>query len=149
MDRRTYNHDKNSNLWKRRWNHQYFKRFFGLLKPQKNFLIHIFFASIIYTILGILGAFYFKFLLDDIVPGNLRNTLHIISIGIILLHVFKIILNAFRSHLLLYLSQKIDIPINLGYYNHVFDLPMNFFGTRKTGEIISRFMDASKIRQAI
>jgi len=126
-----------------------YKRFFGLLKPQKNFLIHIFFASIIYTILGILGAFYFKFLLDDIVPGNLRNTLHIISIGIILLHIFKIVLNAFRSHLLLYLSQKIDIPINLGYYNHVLDLPMNFFGTRKTGEIISRFMDASKIRQAI
>ena len=126
-----------------------FKRFFGLLKPQKKFLLHIFFASIIYTILGILGAFYFKFLLDDIVPGNLRNTLHIISIGIILLHIFKIILNAFRSHLLLYLSQKIDIPMNLGYYNHVLDLPMNFFGTRKTGEIISRFMDASKIRQAI
>ena len=126
-----------------------FKRFFGLLKPQKKFLIHIFFASIIYTILGILGAFYFKILLDDIVPGNLRNTLHVISIGIILLHVFKIILNAFRSHLLLYLSQKIDIPMNLGYYNHVLDLPMNFFGTRKTGEIISRFMDASKIRQAI
>lgn len=126
-----------------------FRRFFGLLKPQKNFLIHIFFASIIYTILGVLGAFYFKFLLDDIVPGNLRNTLHIISIGIILLHIFKIILNAFRSHLLLYLSQKIDIPINLGYYNHVLDLPMNFFGTRKTGEIISRFMDALKIRQAI
>lgn len=126
-----------------------FKRFFGLLKPQKKFLIHIFFASIIYTILGIMGAFYFKFLLDDIVPGNLRKTLHVISIGIILLHIFKIILNAFRSHLLLYLSQKIDIPMNLGYYNHVLDLPMNFFGTRKTGEIVSRFSDASKIRQAI
>jgi ABC-type bacteriocin/lantibiotic exporter with double-glycine peptidase domain len=26
---------------------------------------------------------------------------------------------------------------------------MNFFGTRKVGEIISRFMDASKVRDAI
>lgn len=126
-----------------------FKRFFGLLIPQKSFLIHIFFASIIYTLLGILGAFYFKFLLDDIVPGNLRKTLHVISIGIILLNVFKVILNAFRTQLLLYLSQKIDIPMILGYYNHVLDLPMSFFGTRKTGEIISRFQDASKIREAI
>jgi ATP-binding cassette subfamily B protein len=126
-----------------------FKRFFGLIKPQKKFLIHIFFASIIYTLLGILGAFYFKFLLDDIVPGNLRRTLHVISIGIILLHMFKVVLGAFRTHLLLYLSQKLDIPMILGYYNHVLDLPMNFFGTRKTGEIVSRFMDASKIREAI
>ena len=126
-----------------------FKRFFGLLKPQKKFLIHIFFASIIYVFLGMIGAFYFKVLLDDVLPGNLRNTLHIVSIGVILINVFKLVLNAFRSHLLLYLSQKIDIPMMLGYYNHVVDLPMNFFGTRKVGEIISRFMDASKIREAI
>jgi ATP-binding cassette, subfamily C, bacteriocin exporter len=26
---------------------------------------------------------------------------------------------------------------------------MNFFGTRKTGEIVSRFQDASKVRDAI
>ncbi len=49
----------------------------------------------------------------------------------------------------MYLSQKIDIPMILGYYNHVLDLPMDFFGSRRVGEIISRFMDASKIREAI
>lgn len=126
-----------------------FKRFFGLLKPQKNLILHVFFASMIYTVLGILGAFYFKFLLDDILPYSLTKTLHVVSIGIILLSVLKIVLNAFRSHLMLYLSQKIDIPMILGYYNHVLDLPMNFFGSRKVGEIISRFMDAGKIRDAI
>lgn len=47
------------------------------------------------------------------------------------------------------MSQNIDIPLLLGYYNHVIDLPMNFFGTRKVGEIISRFNDAGKIRDAI
>lgn len=126
-----------------------YKRFFGILKPQKQFILHIFFASIAYTVLGILGAFYFKFLVDDILRYNLKKTLHIITAGIIILNVFKILLNAFRTHLLLCLSQKIDIPLILGYYQHVVDLPMNFFGTRNVGEIISRFMDASKIREAI
>ncbi|MBZ4647230.1 MAG: ATP-binding cassette, subfamily bacteriocin exporter [Petroclostridium sp.] len=126
-----------------------FARFLGLLKPQKKLLINIFLTSLIYTVLGILGSFYFKFLMDDILQYNLKKTLHIISIGIILLNIFKILLNAFRSHLLLYLSQKLDIPLILGYYRHVLELPMNFFGTRKVGEIISRFMDASKVREAI
>lgn len=126
-----------------------FSRFFGLLIPQKKLIINIFLASLIYTILGILGSFYFKFMMDDILPNNLMKTLHIVSVGIILLNVFKILLNAFRSHLLLYLSQKLDISLILGYYNHVLQLPMNFFGTRKVGEIISRFMDASKVRDAI
>lgn len=126
-----------------------FNRFFDLILFQKKLLVNIFCVSILYTIFGILGAFYFKFLLDDVLPGSLRKTLHVISIGVILLQVFKIMLNAFRTHLLIYLSQKIDIPMILGYYNHVLDLPMNFFGTRKIGEIVSRFQDASKIREAI
>ncbi len=126
-----------------------FSRFFDLLMPQKKLLVNIFFTSLIYTILGIVGSFYFKFLLDDILQYNLEKTLHVISIGIILLYLFQTLLGAFRSHMVLYLSQKIDIPLILGYYQHVLGLPMNFFGTRKVGEIVSRFMDASKVRDAI
>lgn len=126
-----------------------FTRFFHLLIPQKKLLLHIFVASLVYTILGILGAFYFKELIDSVLPDGLKKTLMTLSIGVILLNVFKVILSAFRSHLLLYLSQKLDIALLLGYYRHVLELPMNFFGTRKVGEIISRFNDAGKVRDAI
>jgi len=125
------------------------RRFFSLLYPHKKLLLHIFAASLLYTLLGILGAFYFKVLMDDIVPGELTRTLTTLSIGVILLNVFKILLDAFRSHLLLYLSQKLDISLLLGYYNHVVELPLNFFNTRKVGEIISRFQDAGKVRDAV
>ena len=111
-----------------------FQRFIHLLLPQKKLIIHIFIASLIYTILGILAAFYFKVLVDDILPDSLMKTLTTLSIGIIVLNIFKVILNAFRTHLLLYLSQKLDIALLLGYYRHVLELPMNFFGTRKVGE---------------
>lgn len=126
-----------------------FQRFFHLMIPQRRLLIHVFIASILYTVLGILGAFYFKVLIDDILSAGLLKTLHIISIGVILLNLFRVLLGAFRSHILLYLSQKLDIALLLGYYSHVLELPMNFFGTRKVGEIIARFNDASKVRDAI
>ena len=126
-----------------------FKRFFYLLIPQKKLVMHVFFASLIYTLLGILGAFYFRYLLDDILPTQLTRTLHVISIGVIILNIFKVLLSAFRSHILLYLSQKLDISLLLGYYNHVISLPMNFFGTRRVGEIISRFNDAGNVKNAI
>lgn len=126
-----------------------FGRFMHLLMPQKKLLFHVFVASLVYTALGILGAFYFKALIDGILPNGLLKTLTTLSVGIILLNVFKLLLSAFRSHLLLYLSQKLDITLLLGYYKHVLKLPMNFFGTRKIGEIISRFTDAGKVRDAI
>lgn len=126
-----------------------FSRFFYLLLPQRGLLLHIFVASLLYTVLGILAAFYFQELIDSVLPDGLRKTLMTLSIGVILLNVFKVLLNAFRSHLLLYLSQKLDIALLLGYYRHILKLPMNFFGTRKVGEIISRFNDAGKVRDAI
>ena len=126
-----------------------FTRFFYLLKPQWKLLIHIFIASLVYTVLGILGAFYYQELIDSILPDSLEKTLVTLSIGVILLNLFRVILNAFRSQLLLHLSQKLDIALLLGYYKHVLELPMNFFGTRRVGEIISRFNDAGKVRDAI
>lgn len=126
-----------------------FERFWGLLLPQKRLVLDIFIASLVITVLGILGAFYFQFIIDDILPAGIDKTLTVLSIGVILLKLFAVILSVLRTQLLVYLSQKLDIALLLGYYDHVLKLPMNFFGTRKVGEIISRFQDASSIRDAI
>ena len=77
-----------------------FERFFHLLLPQKNLLIQVFLASLIYTLLGILGAFYMKELLDNILPYGLMKTLHILSLGIIGLYILQVVLSGFRAHLL-------------------------------------------------
>lgn len=126
-----------------------FQRFWGLIKVQKGLLVNIFIASILITILGIAGSFYYKFLIDDILPNNLGSNLHSLSIAMLVLLGCKIITEFFRKILFIYMAQNIDVPLLLGYYNHVINLPMNFFGTRKVGEIISRFSDGDKIRNAI
>ena len=127
----------------------FFSRFLHLILNRKRLVIEIFLASILYTILGMVGAFYFKFLIDDILGNNIKSTLHIVTLGVLGIRVFNIVLGAFRSHLLLYLSQKMDISLVLNYYRHVVNLPMSFFDSRKVGEILSRLGDASKIRSAI
>lgn len=126
-----------------------FQRFIGLITIQRSLLINIFISSILITILGIGGSFYFQFLIDDILPNNLSENLFTISIAMLILAIFKIITEFFRSILLIYMAQNVDIPLLLGYYNHVINLPMKFFSTRKVGEIISRFNDGGKIRDAI
>lgn len=120
-----------------------------LLKPNKGLIFGIFIASLFLNLFGFLGTFYFKFLVDDIVPNELITSLHTISLGILLMYVLQNLLGFARSHLILYFSMRTDINLMLGYYKHVLNLPINFFETRKTGEVLSRFMDASKIRDAI
>jgi ATP-binding cassette subfamily B protein len=51
-----------------------------------------------------------------------------------------------RSWMMLFLSQRIDIPLVLGYFEHIYSLPMKFFAARRTGDIITRFSDAFTIK---
>lgn len=124
-------------------------KFVCLLKPLKSTLLGIFAASLIYTALGLLGSFYIKFLFDDLIKFEDLSDLNRVSMGFVAIFVIQILLNLYRSVLLTRLSISIDKTIMMEYYSYVLKLPMNFFNSRKVGEIISRFLDASKIREAI
>lgn len=123
-----------------------FSRFVKLLLNQKGLFITAIIGSIVLTALGIISSFFSKILMDEILPYNLKNQLLIFCIGFGVLGLFNVLLGAFRSHLLLHLSIRIDKPLTLGYFSHIFKLPMKFFGTRRTGDILTRFQDASTIK---
>ena len=124
-------------------------KFIQLLLPQKSLFAYSIIGSAILTILGIASAFFNKILMDEILPYNLKNQLNIFVIGFLLLAITQVGLGAIRQHMLLYLSQKIDIPLLLGYFKHVYKLPMKFFASRKVGDILTRFSDAFTIKNIL
>lgn len=124
-----------------------FGRFVKLLLAQKKLFVIAIIGSVILTVLGIVSSFFSKILMDEILPYNLKNQLLIFCIGFGIIGVFNVLMNAARQHLLLHLSIKIDMPLMLGYFNHIFSLPMRFFGTRRTGDILTRFSDAGTIKE--
>ena len=79
----------------------------------------------------------------------MRSTLGIISIGLVIVYILQQILSYAQEYLLLVLGQRLSIDVILSYIKHVFHLPMSFFATRRTGEIVSRFTDANSIIDAL
>lgn len=123
--------------------------FFCLLISQKWLLLRIFILSMILTSIGIITSFYYQILMDNIVPSSSLEMLNYVSVITVCLFFVQIGLNFLRGFLIVKLEQNIDIPIMLGYYNHALILPMKFYSMRDTGEIISRFNDASSIRDIV
>lgn len=103
----------------------------------------------ILTSIGIITSFYYQVLMDNIVPSSSLEMLNYVSVITLCLFFVQIGLNFLRGFLIVKLEQNIDIPIMLGYYNHALILPMKFYSMRDTGEIISRFNDASSIRDIV
>lgn len=126
-----------------------FSRFFYLLSPHKKTLFLAFVASLCLSLLGVATAFYFRFLIDEVLYSQLQQTLTLFSLGYLLVIFFQALLNFSRNQLMMHMSNKIDLVLICGYFRHILHLPMQFFTARKTGEILSRLGDTATIRQTI
>lgn len=128
-------------------------RFLKLVTCQKKLLCATFFTSLTITIIGVLGAFIFQIIMKGIEVGGgngfYGHSLAEICAAVTGLYFFQACVEALRGCLLARLSKKVDIPLMLGYYNHLTDLPAREFDSRKTGEFMSRFADASSVRDAV
>lgn len=123
-----------------------FSRFVKLLLPHKKLFAYSIIASVILTVMGIVSSMFNKILMDEILPYKLKNPLLLVVIIFAILAVVQTTIGFVRQWMMIYLSQKIDIPLLLGYFEHIYKLPMKFFASRKTGDIITRFSDAFTIK---
>lgn len=123
--------------------------FLPTIYKQKYLVINIVIAALLVTTVSILGSYYLQGIIDTYIPNSMRNTLGIISIGLIISYIIQQILVYAREYLLIVMGQRLSIDIILSYVKHIFELPMSFFATRRNGEIVSRFTDANSIIEAL
>ena len=122
------------------------KRYMKLLLPQKKLFAYAIVSSLLITILGIVSSIFNRALMDEVLPYGLQNLLVTLILVFSVVGITSSLITLVRQWILIYLSIKIDIPLMLGYFGHVFKLPMKFFATRKTGEITTRYSDAGTIK---
>ena len=106
-------------------------------------------AAVLMTILGLTSSFFIQALVDFVFVLGRKPALNWLGLGMLLVTLARAGFLALRSYLLAHLSQRIDAETVLGYHRHLLGLPLSFFSTRRTGEILSRMNDAIKIRIAI
>lgn len=123
--------------------------FLPLILKQKTLITYIVLASLLVTLVNIVGSYYLQGILDEYIPNNMKSTLSIISLGLVITYILQQLMAFSQSYLLTVLSQRLTIDVILSYIRHIFTLPMSFFATRRTGEIISRFTDANSIIDAL
>ncbi|MDR1717354.1 MAG: peptidase domain-containing ABC transporter [Prevotella sp.] len=124
-------------------------RFFFLLRPHKTTLVQCLTGAILYTILGLSTSFYIGKITDYVLVGGNTNLLNLMSVGMLVILILRLLLAVFQNLFMLNTGQQIDARLILGYYKHLLNLPQRFFDTMRVGEIISRVNDAVKIRTFI
>ncbi len=131
--------EKKNNLWS----------LFPYMFKQKRLMINIILAALLMTIISICSSYFVQGIIDTYIPDGTYQTLSILAVGLLIAYIFNSIFSYGQNFLLNVLGQRLSIDLNLQYIRHIFELPMEFFVTRRTGEITSRFSDASRIIDAL
>lgn len=102
---------------------------------------------------GSLLSLVFPFLTQSIVDVGIQNQdlnfIYLILLAQVMLFVGKTGIEVIRSWILLHLSTRINISIISDFFIKLMKLPISFFDTRMTGDIMQRINDHHRIEQLL
>jgi ATP-binding cassette subfamily B protein len=126
-----------------------FGRLLRLLQPHRGLLAQAFLCALVLSLFGLSTGFFLQVLVDHVLVLADGRLLQGLAMGMLGLSIFGCVFSVVRQLLLAHVGRKVDLLLISTYNRHLLHLPLNFFATRRTGEILSRVHDAVKIREAI
>ena len=126
-----------------------FNFIFKYLVKYKSFLMQLVFGLIAGSVLQLI----FPFLTQSIVDVGIRNQeinfIYLILIAQLFLFVGRTAVELIRSWILLHLSTRINISMVSDFFIKLMSLPIAFFDSRLTGDILQRLEDHERIEKLL
>jgi len=121
-------------------------RFASYLIPHKKILLHLFMATFVIQVLGIVPPMIIQNILDGVIVHQNVNLLHLLIAGLIVSNLFTQLTATIRAALANFMVRKLDFTMMSQFFRHTLSLPYSFFAKRKTGDIFARFQENQTIR---
>jgi ABC-type bacteriocin/lantibiotic exporter with double-glycine peptidase domain len=124
-------------------------RLLRLLAPFKHYVAETFIASIFLALLGFSFAFYLQIMVDRLARSGGLDVPMWLSFALLGVIGCRFAFALVRGFLLAHIARKVDLTLITDYYCHLIQLPMSFFQGVRVGDVISRLIDAVKMREMV
>jgi len=119
---------------------------FSYLKQYKSLIVQLFIGLGVGSLLQLILPFLTQSLVDIGVNTRNLNFVYVIVIAQTMLFLGRLSVDFIRSWILLHISTRINISILTDFLIKLMKLPMGFFDTKMTGDIMQRMSDQSRIQ---
>lgn len=123
--------------------------FFDTIKKYKKYVFDVLIASFFIQILALATPLFFQTVVDKVIVHHGLSTLDVIVLGFFLITIADTALGFLRSYVLSHTSNRLDVSLGSALYRHMVSLPLNYFESRKVGQIVARVRELESIRQFI
>ena len=114
---------------------------------QRTAFIDVAVAALFIHLIALVVPLYFQIVIDKVLVNYAVQTLHVLTVGIVVALTFDAMLNYLRSYLLLHATSKIDIRVATRTFGHLLRLPMDFFEHSTAGVLTKHMQQTSQIRE--
>lgn len=121
-----------------------FRRF---LAPFKPLLTQAIALNSVIGLLGLCMPLLMQILTDDVLIRGDSGLLASLSIGLMLLFSFRSLLTLLQGHMVGYFAQKLQLQMTMHYGQRLLGLPLRYFESRRSGEVVSRIGDIQHLNR--
>lgn len=124
---------------------RYFKQ---ALKYNKTIVQALLYAIVI-GLLGLVNPFFIQVLTDDVLIRGDSQLLRVVAISIIALLVVDSGLKLVQYNLVTHFGQQLQLKLSLEFGNKLLRLPISYYESRRSGEVLSRLEDITRINSLV
>lgn len=131
---------------KEKINRQGFKFLFSYLKPYKNLVFQLFLGLLFGSLLQLIFPFLTQSVVDIGINGRNIGFIYLVLVAQLMLTFSSSAVEFIRGWILLHLGTRIDIALISDFLIKLMRLPMGYFDTKMTGDILQRIGDHTRIQ---
>jgi ATP-binding cassette subfamily C protein len=126
-----------------------FGRFFKPVWNHRGILSEAFLINLVLGLLSLTSPFLLQILTDDVLVRGDTRLLTGLVIAVVVMNLTSSSLRFVQSHLIAHFAQRLQLGLVLEFGRVILRLPLNYYETRRSGEITSRLRDIQEINQLV
>lgn len=119
----------------------------GYMMPYKRFFLQLILGLLLGSLLQLLFPFLTQAIVDKGIAGKNLNLIYLILAGQLMLVLSRASVDFIRRWILLHISMRINISLLSDFLIKLMRLPMQFFDTKMTGDLLQRIGDHERVER--
>lgn len=117
------------------------------IKPYHRYMLQLMLGLLLGSLLQLIFPFLTQAIVDKGIAGKNISIIYLILIGQLMLVASRASVDFIRRWILLHISARVNISLLSDFLIKLTHLPMRFFDTKKTGDLLQRIDDHSRVER--
>ncbi|MBN3880519.1 MULTISPECIES: peptidase domain-containing ABC transporter [unclassified Nostoc] len=126
-----------------------FGRFVRRVLPYQGILFEAFLCALVLGLISLTSPFLIQILTDDVLVRGDTRLLGAVIIAVVVMNFVGSSLQLIQYNLIAHFAQRLELGLVLEFARTILRLPLTYYESRRSGEIVSRLQDIQQINQLV